>query len=503
MNSATDATQAATPDLFEITIGGLLSAYRAGTLSAREAVRYYLERIAAFDQQGPALNSIISLNPEALAEAARLDETLRVSGPIGPLHGVPVILKDQIDAVGMPTTLGSVLFRDFRPEHDAFVVQRLKQAGAIILAKATLGELGQGDTHGSLFGSTRNPYDLERTAGGSSGGPAAAISANLGAVAVGQEALASIRRPAAWNSIVGMRPTSGLVSRSGVFAGWPGRFASLGPLTRSVEDAAVLMDVLTGYDPEDPITALGAGQTPRSFTASLDQDGLKGARIGVLRKSIGANSEPQSADFAKVDAVFAAAVKELNAAGALIVDNLVIPGMRDLLARRGGSGDPEEAWDVYFRRNSTRPYATQADMQSSPDYSKVVRRVPLAGNRTPPTREEYYEAREELMVRFLKAMADHDLDAIIHKSVEHQATLIRDAFQPPYVNIKGATSLNTFLIYVPAISVPAGFTTDGMPVGITFTGRPFSDGLMLKLAYGYEQATRHRIPPASTPALPG
>jgi Asp-tRNA(Asn)/Glu-tRNA(Gln) amidotransferase A subunit family amidase len=166
-------------------------------------VQRYLDRIAAFDKQGPALNSIITLNPEAPADAERLDAVLRSSGPVGPLHGVPVILKDQIDAAGMPTTLGSVLFSDFFPDRDAFVGEKLKRAGAIILAKATLGELGQGDTHGSLFGSTRNPYDLERTVGGSSGGPAAAMSANFGAVAVGQEALASIRRPAAWNAIVG------------------------------------------------------------------------------------------------------------------------------------------------------------------------------------------------------------------------------------------------------------------------------------------------------------
>jgi Asp-tRNA(Asn)/Glu-tRNA(Gln) amidotransferase A subunit family amidase len=487
-------------ELMEVTIGGLQDAYRTGALTARAVVQFYLDRIAAFDQQGPAINAIITINEHALAEAERLDAAMRASGATGALHGVPVILKDQIDAAGMPTTLGSVLFRDFRPERDAFVVEKLKQAGAIILAKASLGELGQGDTHGSLFGSTRNPYDLERTVGGSSGGCGAAVSANFGAVAIGQEALASIRRPAAWNGVVGMRPTAGLVSRGGVYAGWPARAASLGPLTRTVTDGAVLLDVITGYDPEDPMTAYGAGMAPASFAACLDEEGLRGARIGVLRQPMGTNSEPDSEDFAKVDAVFDAAVKQLAGAGA-VVDGIEIPGLAELLAKRGGAGDAELAWDVYFGRNAARPYASEAEMRASPDYARVVRRVSLAGSRAPLPAHEYYEARDELMARFLKVMADNGLDAIVHKSVEHQPTLIRDAMQPPYVNIKGATHLNTFLIYVPAISVPCGFTSDGLPAGMTFTGRPYSDGLVIKLAHAYEQATRHRRPPATMPPL--
>src|SRR5439155_16875683 len=207
------------------------------------------DRIEAFDQKGPQLNAIITIAPDALSQADKLDAAMKASGPVGPLHGVPIILKDQIDAAGTPTTLGSVLFKDYRPTRDSFVVERLRQAGAIILAKATLGELGGGDTHGSLFGSTRNPYDPERTVGGSSGGPGAAVSANFSTVAVGQEGFASIRRPSAWNSIAGMRPTAGLVSRNGVYAGWPGTNGSLGPMARSVKDLATLLDVMVGYDP--------------------------------------------------------------------------------------------------------------------------------------------------------------------------------------------------------------------------------------------------------------
>jgi Asp-tRNA(Asn)/Glu-tRNA(Gln) amidotransferase A subunit family amidase len=467
-------------------------------------VQLYLSRIEALDRGGPGINSIITVHPDALREADRLDAAYRTSGPVGPLHGVPVVLKDQIDAAGTPTTLGSVLFRDFYPERDAFVVEKLKQAGAIVLAKATLGELGQGDAHGSLFGSTRNPYDLERTVGGSSGGPAAAMSANLGAIAVGQEALASIRRPAAWNSIVGLRPTAGLVSRSGVYAGWPGIVASLGPMTRTVRDQAALLDVLVGYDAEDPATALGVGHAPGSYLDFLDPDGLKGARIGVVRESFGAASEQDSADFAKVARVFDLAIGELRHAGAEVIDPVVIPRLVELLAKRGAgiSGSSEvDPWDVYFGRNAARPYQTRQDMLDHPDYAKVMRGPVVS--RVPTPALESSQARDELMVGVMNVMAEHRLDALVYRSAEHQPTLIEDGIKPPFVNIKGTTFLNTFLVYVPAISVPAGFTSDGLPVGITLQGRPYTEGLMLKLAYAYEQATLHRKAPATTPALPG
>ena len=215
-------------NIIEATIESVHSAYRSGQLTAQRLVQMYLDRIEAFDKKGPAINAIISINPLALGEAERLDAAFKTSGFVGPLHGIPVIMKDQGDAKGMPTTLGSVLFKEYYPQRDAFAVEKLKRAGAVILGKATLGELGGGDTHGSLFGSTRNPYDLDRTAGGSSGGSAASVAANYCTVAIGQEGFASIRRPSTWNSVCGMRPTAGLVSRSGVYAGWPSPVGSLG-----------------------------------------------------------------------------------------------------------------------------------------------------------------------------------------------------------------------------------------------------------------------------------
>jgi len=490
--------------LLETTIDDIHSAYKSGQLTSRQLVQMYLDRIEAYDKKGPAINAIITLNPKALEEADRLDVAFKASGLVGPLHGIPVIIKDQADAKGMPTTLGSLLFKDYYPDRDAFVVEKLKKAGAIILAKATLGELGGGDTHGSLFGSTRNPYALDRTAGGSSGGSAASVSANFSTVAVGQEGFASIRRPSIWNSIVGMRPTAGLVSRGGVFAGWPEIAGSLGPMARTVKDLAVLLDVMVGYDPEDPLTSRGVGHVPESYTKFLDKNGLKGARIGILRDSMGFDAEPDSDDFKKIAEVFDRAVGELKAVGAEIVDPIVIPRLQELIAKRAGSWvQAEESFNVYFGRSAKTPFKSREEAARSADFAKVVPGSQKRWTRTtdPNKHYEYLLAREELTTNVLKVMADNRLDAIVHKAVEHQPTLISQGVNPPYVDQKGAPHLNTFLVFVPTIVVPAGFTRDNLPAGISFLGRPYDDGAMIKLAYAYEQAAHHRRPPASTTPL--
>ena len=486
----------------ETTIADIHAAYGAGTLTARALVEAYLERIEAYDRNGPALNSIVSLNPNALDQAARLDAAFEKAGPAGPLHGIPVIMKDQADVDGMPTTMGSVLFRDHFPRRDCFVASRLRAAGAIFLAKATLGEMGAGDTHGSLFGSTRNVYDLARTAGGSSGGSGAAVSANLAAVAIGQEGFASIRRPAAWNGVVGMRPTAGLVSRGGVYAGWPTINGSLGPMCRNVADAARLLDAMVGYDPADPITARGVGHAPESYAAGLDADALKGARIGILRQPMGFASEPESADFAKVEAVFGRAVEELAACGAEIVDPVVIPDLAELLATRvNDRAEEDAAFREYVSGSADAPFASRDEAMASPLFAETSRgvRTRWAARATGQAHRAFLIARERLMTNLLAVMADRRLDAIVHKAVEHQPTLIADGVNPPFVDQKGAPYLNTFVVFVPSIVVPAGFTSDGLPAGITFLGRGYDDARMIRYAHAYEQASSHRRPPASAP----
>src|SRR5438093_4911829 len=254
----------------EATIDDIHSAFKSGKLTAHQLVQAYLDRIEAYDKNGPKPNSIITLNPNAMAEADKLDEQYKKSGLTGPLHGIPVLVKDEIDTAGMPTTLGSVVFKDYRPARDAFAVDRLRKAGAIILGKTTLSEYAAGDTYGSMFGASRNPYDLERTVGGSSGGSGAALAANFSTVALGEETLASIRRPGGWNGVAALRPTPGLVSRSGMWDGYPSPTAQMGPMARTVKDLAQLLDAMVGYDHEDPMTALGIGKAPASYTRLLD-----------------------------------------------------------------------------------------------------------------------------------------------------------------------------------------------------------------------------------------
>ena len=487
----------------EATIEGIHAAYKSGQLTSHQLVQLYLDRINAYDKKGPAINAIITVNPKALAEADRLDAAFKAGGMVGPLHGIPVIIKDQVDAQGMPTTLGSVMLKDFYPDKDSFVAAKLRAAGAIILGKGTLGEFGGGDTYGSLFGATKNPYALDRTVGGSSGGPAASVASNFTTVAVGEEGAASIRRPATWDDLVGMRPTAGLVSRTGMWDGWPAINGSLGPLARSVSDLAALLDVMAGYDPEDPLTASGVGAISGTFRSYLDKNGLKGARLGVIREPIGSNSEPQSEDFRKVDEVFDKALGELKAAGAVLVDPIVIPDLKALLQKRSEGPEHEEAMKVYFGRNANPPFHSREDLLASPLLDKLFPRARqrLQGTADEKRNYEFLKARQELMIRLLKVMADNKLDAIVHKSVEHQPTLISEGINPPYLSNKGVTDINTFLVFVPTITVPAGHTRDNLPTGISFLGRPYSDGLMIKLAYSYEQATHHRQPPSTVPRL--
>ncbi|HEY0722835.1 MAG TPA: amidase family protein, partial [Pyrinomonadaceae bacterium] len=256
--------------------------------------------------------------------------------------------------------------------------------------------------------------------------------------------------------------------------------------------------------PDDPVTARGVGRTPESFTKFLDSNGLKGARIGILRESMGYDAEPDSADFAKITEVFDKAVSDLKKAGAVVIDPIVIANLKTLLTKRAGSfADDEESFKEYFSRSGKPPYGSRRAAMQSPHFPKVVKGSRDRWSRTPSNdaNYEYLKAREQLMTEFLQVMAEHRLDAVVHKAVEHQPTLIKDGVNPPYVDQKGAPHINTFLVYVPSVVVPAGFTRDSLPAGITFLGRPYDDGNMIKFAYAYEQATKHRKPPSSVTPL--
>jgi Asp-tRNA(Asn)/Glu-tRNA(Gln) amidotransferase A subunit family amidase len=271
-------------------------------------------------------------------------------------------------------------------------------------------------------------------------------------------------------------------------------------MARTVTDLAKVMDVMVGYDPEDPVTAHGVGHI-EAYAAGLDRDALRDARIGILREPMGYHSEPESDDFKKVTEVFDRAIGELRDAGAQVVDPVVIPDLNALLAARARNVIEDDAMFEGYFANTTARFATRQEAVASPLHSEVVRtsKERLLGGDPPERHYAYLLARETLLTRLLVTMADHRLDAIVHKAVEHQPTLIKDGVNPPYVNQKGAPHINTFLWVVPSIVVPAGFTRDNLPAGITFLGRPYDDARMIRLAYAYEQATMHRRPPPSTP----
>jgi amidase len=265
---------------------------------------------------------------------------------------------------------------------------------------------------------------------------------------------------------------------------------------------------MVGYDPEDPLSALGVGHVPESYARPLDRNSLRGARLGILRESIGSASEPGSEDFKKVDVVFEKNVAELKAAGAVVIDPLVIPNLKELLGKRGGnSPTTDEALRVWLARNPNSSIKTRADIQNSPDVDRIFPPTRAQQWKRPPEPVDlarwgdYLAARQQLLINLMKVMADNRLDAIVHKSVEHQPTLLKDGMNPPYVTNKGVPTLNTFLVYVPAITVPSGFTSDNLPTGITFLGKPYTDAAMIKLAFSYEQNTNHRKPPKTTPPL--
>src|SRR5213594_2097160 len=319
------AQQDFTPE--EATISATHAAFAAGKTTCVQLVRAYLNRIQAYDHRGAALNSIITINPKALETAAEMDRLAAADKfRSRPLHCIPVILKDNYDTADMPTTGGAVTLAESRPPADGFVVKRLREAGAIILAKANLMELAwSGTTVSSLGGQTRNPYDLTRTPGGSSGGTGAAIAANFGVLGTGTDTGQSIRSPASANSLVGVRPTRGLVSRAGIIPLSSTQDAA-GPITRTVEDAARMLDVIAGYDPADPITAFSRGKIPKSYTDALTKDGLNGARIGLLVDFLGKDPVHQP-----VNTVVEDAVTKMTAIGATVV-RVTIPGL-DALTR--------------------------------------------------------------------------------------------------------------------------------------------------------------------------
>jgi amidase len=480
-------------DVTEQSVSQLGVAMADGRVTAVNLVDSYLARIEAYDQQGPTLNAMIVLNPLARQEAMALDKE-RAAGQIrGPLHGVPVVVKDNYDTSDLPTTAGAIALATSIPPDDATQVERLRNAGAVILGKTNMHELARGiTTVASYGGQTRNPYNPRRNPGGSSGGTGAAVAASFAAFGMGSDTCGSIRIPSAHHSLVGLRGTRGLASGDGIIPLSTTQDIG-GPLARSVEDLALALDATVGYDPADETTRLSEGHIPDTYTAALNAGGLAQARIGVVRSMVG-NQGPER----DVSAVIEAAIAEMEALGATVID-IEEPDLTEVV--QGASVIGQEFkfdFDEYLRNTPDAPVRTLAEVVRQGLYHGILESgledaVSIETLDTDDYRQRLSK-RDEIRRTIVDLMTEDSLDALLYPTIRQTA---RPVGQPqPGSNC--ALSANSGL---PAITVPAGYAEDDMPVGVELLGLPWSELRLLELAYAYEQGTEHRRAPAFTPSL--
>ncbi|NIK69110.1 Asp-tRNA(Asn)/Glu-tRNA(Gln) amidotransferase A subunit family amidase [Paenibacillus sp. BK720] len=481
-------------ELMEADIMSIQNAMAAGKLTSEQLVQMYLDRINEYDDD---IHSLITVNPDALAAAKALDEERKEQGPRGLMHGIPIIVKDNYDTLGMPTSAGCTCLKDNQTVSDAFMIKKLKDAGAIILAKANLSEFAiNTDTLSSLGGQTKNPYDLTKNPGGSSGGTGASLASNFAVAGLGTDTGGSIRIPSSWNSIVGIRPTIGLTSRDGIIPLALSQDVG-GPMARTVSDAAILLDAVSGYDPNDIATAGSVGRKPVSYTKFLDKNGLKGARIGLVLDSsvVGSNQE--------VLALLNQAAQDMRDQGATVV-GVNIPNVADILKYPSLSGyefkfnlNDYLSNSRFVDPNVVRYHSLQDIINSGTDFLSVLKSTLTTRNSVESLDTQEYKDIVLFRPRttqqsLLRLMADNDLDAILYPSTSG----------PAGSSSGNANRLSPFSGF-PAISVPAGYVSSGLPVGIELLGRPYEEGELIKLGYAYEQATHHREAPKSVPALTG
>ncbi|HEX5082678.1 MAG TPA: amidase [Blastocatellia bacterium] len=507
---ASNQNPAITPfELDEKTIAELQEAMKSGGLTARTIAEKYLSRIAAIDKQGPRLNSVIELNPDALAIAGALDAERKTKGARGPLHGIPVLIKDNIDTADrMSTTAGSLALQGSIAQRDAFIAQKLREAGAVILGKTNLSEWANfRSTHSSSGwsgrgGLTRNPYALDRNPCGSSSGSGVAVSANLCSVAIGTETDGSIVCPSTTNGIVGIKPTLGLVSRSGIIPIAHSQDTA-GPMARTVADAAILLGVIAGVDSRDSVTQESNGKSFTDYTRFLDPDGLRRARIGVARKYFGFSDE--------VDRLMNEAIEVMKRSGATIIDPVNLATSREY-------EDSELEVLLYEFKHDLNKYLSELGPGAPFRTLKEV----IEFNEKNRAREMPYFAQELFLKaeakgpltspEYLKALEKNrrlsrteGIDAVIAK--DRLDAIVAPTGGPSWTtdlvngdHFTGGSSTPAAVAGYPAISVPAGFI-HGLPVGISFFGAAYSEPALIKLAYAYEQATRHRRAPGFLPTL--
>ncbi len=496
---------AQTPSSFrleETTIAQIESALSDRSLTCRSLVEQYLARIDAYDKRGPAFNAIVMVNDAALKTADDLDRRFRQSGPVGPLHCVPMLVKDNYETSDMPTTAGSLSLKGMMTGKDAFIVKRLRDAGAVMIAKSNMAEFAFSpiETVNSILpGYTRNPYDTSRVTAGSSGGSAAGVAANFAIAGLASDTGDSIRGPAGHNGLVGLRSTMGLVSRSGVVPLNLGADIA-GVVTRTVADTAAVLQVIAGPDPGDPVTLTRRDHVSASYSDALRRDGLKGARIGVLHQAY----DTPTLDRDMKD-VFAGAIGELLNLGADVVDPAAVADFDTLRRSQGGGcnqfkydlnrylaalGDkaPMHSLDEILKSRKFHP-SIQARLESA----QAADDVP--GESAGCVAREAFRAK--LRTAVLAMMDSLQLDALVYPTWSNPPRLIGDLNTPGGDNNQFFSPSTGF----PAITVPMGATHGTLPAGLQFLGRAWSESTLLGLAYSYEQATHHRRPPAAAPPL--
>jgi Asp-tRNA(Asn)/Glu-tRNA(Gln) amidotransferase A subunit family amidase len=503
MASSAAAQQAPGPfHLGEATITSIHGAFATRQLTCAQLTKLYLDRIDAYDRNGPDLHAIITINPKAMAIAAEMDLSYAQNpSGAGLLHCIPVILKDNFNTSDMPTSGGNVSMKNSVPVTNAFTVEKMREAGALILAKSNMQEFARGGMSiSSLGGQVRNPYDLARTPGGSSGGTGASIAANFAVLGTGSDTGQSIRSPASANNLVGVRPTRGLVSRSGVI---PNSLTQdeIGPIARTVTDAALLLDVMVGYDPNDPITAFGVSHIPKSYTQLLSKDALKGSRIGVMMNMFGT---AQSHD--EVNRVMDGVIARMESLGATLVRfdlpeyDTLAPIVatsqfeaRTVMERYFSSLGPNAPIKSFAELVAARTSAVQKTLESE---------LAVQDGMNSATYKDRMLNRDKLRLAVAKRMANLKLDAILYPL---QKILVAPITADDQLERNGTLSNGTGF---PAVTFPGGFSTPtasaplGVPVGAELLGLDYAEAKLLAYAYAFEQASQLRKPPTSTPPLP-
>jgi len=484
----------------ETTIGDVHAAYAAGTLTAKALVTAYFERIESIDKSGPTLNAVISVNSKALEVAEALDaEYARTGAFKGPLHGIPIVVKDQVETKDVMTTFGSAAQDGYMPADDATAIKKLKAAGAILLAKTAMPDFATSwFAFCSRIGETKNPYVLARDPGGSSGGTAAAVSANLAVVGIGEDTGGSIRLPASFTNLVGVRVTPGLISRNGmsplvVFQD------TAGPMARTVKDAAILLDSLVGYDPTDEYTTAALiGAHKGSYADGLDADSLRGTRLGVVRNAFGTDDNPESA---AVNAVMAKALKAAEAAGATLFD-IEIPNLMDQIIETSlYLTHSRHDINKFLASRPNMPTGSLEAVQASGKFDPTLDLLIdiLKGPEHPEDDPDYFRklaARDRFQRQVINIIGANELDALIFPCVQLLPPTKQEIREGKHLCLSFPT--NTLIAsqtWLPSICLPAGFSDEGVPVGMELLVLPYHESDLFRLGYGFEQATKHRRAP--------